>query len=141
MTGNGCWKPSNMWWTQKGDSFEVEYRILPLTGSMRWLLARGWVTRNKKDEALRVLSAHMDITDRIRTERALRASEMRYLTILENTVDGVLRVRDARGPGGTQDYRLQRRIRLPGRPGQEGYSGPAEGRSRRVPRQRRTGTP
>ena len=73
----------------KRDSFEVEYRILPLTGSMRWLLARGWVTRNKKDEALRVLSAHMDITDRIRTERALRASEMRYLTILENTVDGV----------------------------------------------------
>ncbi len=71
------------------DTFEVEYRILPLTGSTRWLLARGWVTRDNKGEAVRVLSAHMDITERIRTETALRASEMRYLTILENTVDGV----------------------------------------------------
>jgi PAS domain S-box-containing protein len=73
----------------KRDAFEVEYRILPLTGSTRWLLARGWVTRDEQGEAVRVLSAHMDITDRIRTETALRASEMRYLTILENTVDGV----------------------------------------------------
>lgn len=66
-----------------GDGFEVEHRIARPDGAVRWLMSRGEVLRHA-GRTERVLGIVADITDRKRTEEALRESEANYRRVFEN---------------------------------------------------------
>ncbi|HZU44966.1 MAG TPA: PAS domain S-box protein [Terriglobales bacterium] len=59
---------------QDGEEHEMEYRIVRGDGRIAWLLLRGRA-RFEDGKAVRVLGIGMDITQRKRTEEALRSTE------------------------------------------------------------------
>jgi PAS domain S-box-containing protein len=63
----------------------AEFRTQARDGAWRWLLARGKVVaRDPAGRPLRVLGTIMDITERKRTEQALRQSEEQYRGLMES---------------------------------------------------------
>jgi len=71
-------------------SYENEYRIIrPSDGSIRWIYARADIERDADGKALRVVGAHIDITDRKRIESELRDSEERLLRTFDALPVGV----------------------------------------------------
>jgi two-component system, sensor histidine kinase len=58
-----------------GTPFENEYRIIRPNGEIRWVNERGQVICDAQGNALSVLGAALDITERRATEDALRASQ------------------------------------------------------------------
>lgn len=71
-------------------SVRREYRIIRKDGDVRWVRE---CTRNVCDESGRPVSIQgtiEDITDRVRTERALRESEKRYGSLFENNHSAML---------------------------------------------------
>jgi len=75
----------------KVDTFEVEYRMMHRDGTYRWILGRGTSVKDKSGKVYRLAGTHTDITDRKRTEQALKASEKRLRTIFSTANDGVYR--------------------------------------------------
>jgi PAS domain S-box-containing protein len=74
--------------------FEVEYRIRTGSGDWIWVLDRGRVVeRGESGEALRVTGTRLETTRRKLTETALRISENRYRTVVEELSDPVCRFR------------------------------------------------
>lgn len=61
----------------KGE-YEEEYRIIRPDGTVRWVRDRGFPIKNEFGEAHRVAGIAEDITERKRTESALRESEERF---------------------------------------------------------------
>jgi two-component system sensor histidine kinase/response regulator len=60
-----------------GHEWKNEYRVLVKDGSIRWLLARGTVVRDPDGKPVRFIGTSTDITDRKRTEEALRHANAR----------------------------------------------------------------
>ncbi|MDD5723693.1 MAG: PAS domain S-box protein, partial [Syntrophales bacterium] len=69
-----------------------EYRRVTKTGDIRWIIET--VAPIVFDGEPATLGSSMDITDRKRIEEQLRASEIRYRTIIENTGTAMLIVED-----------------------------------------------
>ena len=68
--------------------YESTYRIRAKDGSYKWILARGViVSHNEKGEAIRMIGTHMDITDQVHAEEALRISNDRYRHVILATSD------------------------------------------------------
>ena len=59
----------------KTAEYIFEHRMLHKDGSIRWILVRGKAIRDESDQAIRLIGTDTDITDRKRTEEALRESE------------------------------------------------------------------
>ena len=71
----------------KGDvrNYVSEYRIIrPNDGKERWISVRAEIERDELGRAIRLVGTHIDITDRKRSENALR-EETRALEILNKT--------------------------------------------------------
>jgi PAS domain S-box-containing protein len=64
--------------------YEVEFRVEPRKGYVRWIASRGAVVRNAAGEPLRLVGVAMDITGRKEAEEALRLSEERLRLALAN---------------------------------------------------------
>jgi len=63
-------------------SYENEYRIIrPSDGQTRWIHARADIERNAKGKAVRIVGAHLDVTEIKQVSEALKASE-RHAQIL-----------------------------------------------------------
>jgi len=78
-----------------GDSSVVEYRIVTKSGEIRWM--RDFARPVRADgRVARIIGAVQDITDLKRAEDALRESERRHRTLVEEASDGIL-VLDAGG--------------------------------------------
>jgi len=61
-----------------GATYENEYRIVrPDNGETRWILAKADIERDNAGNALRLVGAHIDITERKHAERDLRDREER----------------------------------------------------------------
>ncbi len=75
----------------KRSSF-YEYRMVTKTGDIRWIIET--VTPVLFEGEWATLGSSLDITDRKKMEDELRASEIRYRTIIENTGTAMLIVED-----------------------------------------------
>jgi PAS domain S-box-containing protein len=59
--------------------YTCEHRVLCKDGGYKWILDRGMVvSRDKDGKARRMIGMHMDITERLRADRALKLSEERF---------------------------------------------------------------
>ena len=77
-----------------GAAFDTEYRVVwPDDGGIHMVRARGKVYRDKAGEAVRMTGACWDITERWRSDEALRESEQRYGRLLDSVTDYVYTVR------------------------------------------------
>ena len=76
------------------ENFEVEYRMKARDGSMKWILGRGKaITRDARGRATRMVGTHVDVTGRKEMEASLRASEIRYRNLFNNSAVGMFRTR------------------------------------------------
>ncbi|WP_375495680.1 PAS domain-containing protein [uncultured Nostoc sp.] len=82
-------------------SYKFEYRMLTKSGEWKWIANHGKVvSRDRQGNPLRLSGIHHDISERKQAELALRKSEERFRTLVENMLDcfGVYRaVRNEQG--------------------------------------------
>ncbi|WP_392531069.1 PAS domain-containing protein [Nostoc sp. C117] len=82
-------------------SYTFEYQMLTKSGEWKWIANHGKVvSRDQQGNPLRMAGIHHDVTDRKQAELALRDSEERFRTSVENMLDcfGVYRtVRNEQG--------------------------------------------
>ena len=76
--------------------YRGEFRILHPELGVRWLLSFGRADRAEDGTARRLRGLNIDITERKRTEEALRATEARFRRVFESTSTGIA-IRDAEG--------------------------------------------
>jgi two-component system sensor histidine kinase/response regulator len=67
--------------------YESEYRVRTKDGATRWHLARGTVVRDATAKPVRFIGTSADITDLKRAEEALRESERRFRTFVDQAAD------------------------------------------------------
>ncbi len=76
--------------------YTSEHRVRGKDGTYKWVLDRGQVIERTKDgKPLRVIGTHSDITRRRQTEAALRESEEKFRSIVENALVGIFLIDDA----------------------------------------------
>jgi PAS domain S-box-containing protein len=68
---------------------DFEYRIVLRDGTPRWILTRAQAFRSE-DRGLRIAGVSVDISERKRTEEALRESEERFALAVEGSNDGIV---------------------------------------------------
>lgn len=72
---------------------ELEYRILTGDGRVRWVHSRSRPVRDETGQLMYLVGAVDDITDRKTAEEALRESEERYRSIVEDQTELIVRFR------------------------------------------------
>jgi PAS domain S-box-containing protein len=66
----------------QGEDYTAEYRIIrPSDGETRWIRVVAKIERDDTGRALRLIGAHIDITDRMLAQQTLRESEERFRLI------------------------------------------------------------
>ncbi len=74
---------------QSGDGFDIECRMNRVdTGETRWVFTRIKFERADDGQLIRMVGAHLDITDRKRTEETLQESEDRLHLVQESALIG-----------------------------------------------------
>lgn len=76
-----------------GQDYRLEYRLLLGDGSIRWIGERGGLWRDADGIVLGLMGTIVDITERKNANAALKASEERYRTLLNNIPGAVYRCR------------------------------------------------
>lgn len=66
------------------DKYEIEFRMIHKDGNPRWILAKGEALRSPHGIPFRMAGSHSDITDRKKSEIALKKSEEKFRQITEN---------------------------------------------------------
>ena len=75
--------------------YQSEHRVHTKYGEWRWILDRGKVVeRDKRNQPLRVVGTHTDITERKQAEHAILERETRITAILDTAVDGIVTIND-----------------------------------------------
>ncbi|HUC86331.1 MAG TPA: PAS domain S-box protein [Candidatus Acidoferrales bacterium] len=77
---------------EKGERYEVEFRLRHKNGSWRWVSSRGAVIRDASGRPIRMVGAISDVTERKQAEATLRDSEERYRQLFELESDAVILV-------------------------------------------------
>ncbi len=90
--------------------YSVEHRIVTPSAEVRWIAERGQAIRDETGWVVRILGVSQDITDRVRTELALRREQEWAETTLASIDDGVIRT----GPLGSIEYMNRVAERLTG---------------------------
>lgn len=78
----------------RSPSFEKEMRLLTGNGSWKWVLASGQLAPQipGSSRPARMIGTNTDISDRKRTEEALRSSQARQQAILRSALDGIVTI-------------------------------------------------
>jgi len=70
---------------EENKPFDIEYRLKTKAGPYRWFHARGKSVRDGSDKPLRMAGSISDITDRKKSQEALRESEQRFRLIADSS--------------------------------------------------------
>ncbi|QFU15512.1 PAS domain S-box protein [Microvirga thermotolerans] len=81
---------------ETGEKFSEEYRLPMQDGTLRWVLAQGECLYDGEGKPLRFPGAVVDVTDRKRSEEALRESEARF-RLMANSAPVLIWATDAQG--------------------------------------------
>jgi two-component system sensor kinase FixL len=73
----------------EGESYADEYRLRRPDGSYAHVIDRAYVLRNEQGQPSRIIGALTDISERKRSEEALRESEERFRCLMEQAADAV----------------------------------------------------
>ncbi len=74
-----------------GQEYQIHYRLLLGDGTIRWVEERGGLWRDPDDLVLGLMGTVVDITDRMIAEAALKESEERNRTLINNIPGAVYR--------------------------------------------------
>ena len=85
---------------RKLGEYDTETRVVPPSGEVRWVVARGIVSQAAPGRGLRMTGTTWDITDRRRAEGALRRSEARLRTL----ADAIPQLAWVAGPDGAIEW-------------------------------------
>jgi len=67
------------------DQFNCEYRVLTKSGKWKWVLDKGKVAiRDERNNPLRIAGTLSDVDERKKTEKELKESESRFVSMAEN---------------------------------------------------------
>jgi PAS domain S-box-containing protein len=66
-----------------------EYQIIHKSGAARWLNQRNMLVKDENGIPVAIEGIITDVTERKEAEKALRESEEKYRTIIENSIEGV----------------------------------------------------
>jgi PAS domain S-box-containing protein len=87
----GVVKAQNDYLAGRRDDFTVEFRALSKSGQVVWIRLRGKVVeRDAEGRPARMLGTHMDITQSRLAEAALRESEARFHTLIDQAPEAIL---------------------------------------------------
>ncbi|NLY02547.1 MAG: PAS domain S-box protein, partial [Rhodopirellula sp.] len=75
---------------QRRPDYATEFRFRHKDGSFRWIMAHASVVTDDAGRAVRVMGAHIDLTEQKRAEAARRQSDERYRRIVEMANEGFL---------------------------------------------------
>ncbi len=75
----------------ESERYEMEYRIVPQPGEIRWVRSRAKAFRDERGVTTRMSGSLTDITDRKRAQEALQASEERHRAVVESQTELVCR--------------------------------------------------
>jgi PAS domain S-box-containing protein len=69
----------------KAEGYTAEYRIIrPNDGEIRWIRVIARIERDRTGRALRIVGAHIDVTDQMLAQATLRESELRFRLIADS---------------------------------------------------------
>ena len=68
---------------------DTEFRVLWPGGSLRWISARGRAYYDGAGQPIRMLGIASDVTERKRSDQALRESEAKFRSLFDNSLDAV----------------------------------------------------
>ncbi|HJV91143.1 MAG TPA: PAS domain S-box protein [Holophagaceae bacterium] len=74
--------------------YDLELRMRHRNGTWRWIRSRGQALWDAAGKALRMAGSHTDITFQKEAERAVKGSEERFRTLVENVPGAVYRARN-----------------------------------------------
>jgi PAS domain S-box-containing protein len=121
------------------EHWSAEYRFLRADGSEAYIFDRGFVIRDEQGQAVRMIGAMLDLSERRRAEAALRASEEFTRRILESSTDCIKVLDpDARllfmGPGGMEVMEVDDFGAIEGCDWRDFWSGPDHEKAREAVR-------
>ena len=70
--------------------YDIEFRASLPDGTQRWIKANGIVTRNAAGQPLTMAGINYDITQRLKAEAEIQASEHRMRVLLDTIADGII---------------------------------------------------
>lgn len=74
---------------RQGKNFDEEYRFIRPNGEVRWLHSKAYPIQNQAGEIVRIVGTVADISDRKRTEAALRESEELFRRAFDDAPIGI----------------------------------------------------
>jgi PAS domain S-box-containing protein len=76
--------------TLEHELYTIEYRVIPPQGHVRWVEARGRLTRDADGQAVEMHGVCLDVTERKFADEAHRESEARFRSVTQSASDAII---------------------------------------------------